>query len=638
MNKQQLETVNQDNFPNNTTGYISPLLLRQFNTDMIDNTVNQTAYNTDSSSVSTQLIGLNSYTQSLSTNFITSASLNAATQSLSASLAVEINNKAYSSSFNSFTQSTNGRLDVIETNYANKNAINTFSQNQNFTYDVNVGRNLNVTGKISVTGSFDIQDIFVSNSAHLGSGIWSTTTIDGFTYILAANELYIGNTNYCHYTESLESRIALLQTTASYLNTTFSTSVDSRLDNLESWSSSLDVTFATDAQLNYSSSVLQSNINTKLDTASFNSYSASAFSQSIFVSKSFVTTDNENSQSFSSSLSAVSQSFVGTNTTFSTSVNSRLTTIETTYAKTGSNTFTGTQTITGSANKLLIGDWASTTTYPAATVIVSNVSSSNVENHNIGVVGAGLATSGSSGTPTTGWGVGGYFKGWTNGFTRAGGVIGEGMVNAATDAGAAIGVRGYSNQIHTAGANIALYGDASGSSNGNYALYMNNGNIISNTTQTWTLPSSVTALNIGGLINFDTVTNNITISGSFNGFGQSISGSSVGNVVSASVQTTGSALTSSIDMSKGNFFTIVIPTGSVTLIKAININAGQTVAVRLVQQSPNTGSVRFDTPFKFWSGSAAYNTGSAIPDAVDIFTFVTFDTGSLYTSMIKNLV
>ena len=95
LSKQQLGVQNQTSFPNNTTGYISPTLLRGFNTDIIDSTVNQTGYNTDSSSVSAQLVGLNTYTQSLNTNFITSGSLNAATASLSASLAPSINNKLF---------------------------------------------------------------------------------------------------------------------------------------------------------------------------------------------------------------------------------------------------------------------------------------------------------------------------------------------------------------------------------------------------------------------------------------------------------------------------------------------------------------------------------------------------------------
>jgi hypothetical protein len=56
-----------------------------------------------------------------------------------------------------------------------------------------------------------------------------------------------------------------------------SSSFDLRIDNIEAWSSSLDFTYATDAQLNASSSTLQSNINTKLDTASFNTYSSSVY-------------------------------------------------------------------------------------------------------------------------------------------------------------------------------------------------------------------------------------------------------------------------------------------------------------------------------------------------------------------------
>ena len=90
-------------------------------------------------------------------------------------------------------------------------------------------------------------------------------------------------------------------------------------------------------------------------------------------------------------------------------------------------------------------------------------------------------------------------------------------------------------------------------------------------------------------------------------------------------------------MSKGNFFTLTIPSSSITLIRASNIKEGQTVGIKLSQLA-TTGSVRFDSPFKFWSGSAQYNTGSAISGGVDLYTFMTFDTSSLYTSAIKNLV
>jgi hypothetical protein len=106
----------------------------------------------------------------------------------------------------------------------------------------------------------------------------------------------------------------------------FSTSVDSRLDNLELFSSSLDATFATDAQLNASSSTLQANINTKLDTASFNTFSSSQFeievSQSQQISASFATA-SAYSASLQSSILAVSSSISSSNgntTTLSASI------------------------------------------------------------------------------------------------------------------------------------------------------------------------------------------------------------------------------------------------------------------------------------------------------------------------------
>jgi hypothetical protein len=56
---------------------------------------------------------------------------------------------------------------------------------------------------------------------------------------------------------------------------TDSASFSASIASLNNFSSSLDATFATDAQLNASSSTLQANINRKLDSSSFNSYTAS---------------------------------------------------------------------------------------------------------------------------------------------------------------------------------------------------------------------------------------------------------------------------------------------------------------------------------------------------------------------------
>ena len=285
LTKAQLLAENETNFPNNTTGYISPLLLRNYNIDSVDSTVNQASYTTDSSSVSAQLVGLNSYTQSLNTNFITSASLNASTASLSASLAPNINNKTLTSSFNSYTSSTNGRLDTIETNYANKNALNTFTQNQTFQYDVSVGRNLGVTNNLSVTGSLSASGFSNYGDSILGGNAFAVNTLKGYVYFTNPEKVYFGTQNWQDFSSSV---VYLLNSSSAF--PAYSTSVNSRITALTDWSSSLDATYATDAQLNYSSSVLQTNINQKLDTASFQSYTASVSSSNSLVSQSFVST------------------------------------------------------------------------------------------------------------------------------------------------------------------------------------------------------------------------------------------------------------------------------------------------------------------------------------------------------------
>jgi hypothetical protein len=92
-----------------------------------------------------------------------------------------------------------------------------------------------------------------------------------------------------------------------YLEGPFSTSVDLRLDQLEAFSSSLQADFATQAELTQTASVLQNNINTKLNTSSFNAYT----------------------QSTDARLNGLS-SFTGS------------------YATTGSNNFTGSQVFSGS--------------------------------------------------------------------------------------------------------------------------------------------------------------------------------------------------------------------------------------------------------------------------------------------------
>ena len=141
----------------------------------------------------------------------------------------------------------------------------------------------------------------------------------------------------------------------------FNASATASLIELLNFSSSLDVTYATDAQLAYSASVLQSNIDTKLNTSSFNDYTAStAATQSVF-SSSVATSFSQSYAYINSVSSSVSQSILSLSSSISASdnvINGRINTLSSftgSYATTGSNAFVGNQiisssiTITGSA-------------------------------------------------------------------------------------------------------------------------------------------------------------------------------------------------------------------------------------------------------------------------------------------------
>ena len=76
LNKTQLQQENNSSFPNNNSGYITPQLLRDFNTNMIDSLVDEGSYNTDSASLSGSVAQLLNFSASLDATFATDAQLN----------------------------------------------------------------------------------------------------------------------------------------------------------------------------------------------------------------------------------------------------------------------------------------------------------------------------------------------------------------------------------------------------------------------------------------------------------------------------------------------------------------------------------------------------------------------------------
>ena len=130
LNKTQLEQENQSNFPNNNNGFITPTLLRTFNTDMIDSLVDENTFNSYSQSLSGSIEALELWSASLEVTFVTQVELTA-TQSI---LQGNIDGKLFTSSFNTFSSSNSATF----TNYsastaaviANIDAVNdtTFGQ------------------------------------------------------------------------------------------------------------------------------------------------------------------------------------------------------------------------------------------------------------------------------------------------------------------------------------------------------------------------------------------------------------------------------------------------------------------------------------------------------------------------------
>jgi len=94
--------------------------------------------------------------------------------------------------------------------------------------------------------------------------------------------------------------------------------------------------------------------------------------------------------------------------------------------------------------------------------------------------------------------------------------------------------------------------------------------------------------------------------------------------------------TASLNLSVNNFFTITLANGANTHISASNLQAGQTVNIRVTQGSAGTGTLSFNSVIKQSSGSLY--TGSLLANSVDLVSLITFDSSNAYISYINNFV
>jgi len=105
---------------------------------------------------------------------------------------------------------------------------------------------------------------------------------------------------------------------------------------------------------------------------------------------------------------------------------------------------------------------------------------------------------------------------------------------------------------------------------------------------------------------------------------QIFSGSVSGEVIPLSVVSN----TASMDCSQGNFFTLTVPSSTSTTITATNIRKGETITLQLTQSPTSAGTIVYDSMYKFIQGNPpSVSTGLS---EIDVISFVSFDTGSLF--------
>jgi hypothetical protein len=131
----------------------------------------------------------------------------------------------------------------------------------------------------------------------------------------------------------------------------------------------------------------------------------------------------------------------------------------------------------------------------------------------------------------------------------------------------------------------------------------------------------------GSLILSSSVSTELTV------IGNSIfSGSVRGQVVNLSITSN----TASMDLSLANFFTITLNASSACRIEPTNIQPGQTITLRVTQPGGGGGTVQFPSNVDFPNGFQYNATPSG--NAVDILTFLSFDSASLYYSRANQFV
>jgi hypothetical protein len=322
ISKQALIVDNNQSFPTNNAGEITPSDLRAFNVNMIDSLVNEIPYQSFTASVTNSINLLNAFTQSQQPSF---TNLNAFTAS---QLTINTGYNQATSSLATSIAVVSSEVNQLQIWTSSVNEISFNSQIPQYATRWNFGGFISASFVPNVNGL--IADITVLNDP-------SKLNTSSFNAYTASTDSSISNLNQFSASTlirltNIESTTASLNNSVSNLNAftqsqiTFNNSATASILQLQSFSSSLSGGFATQGELDASSSQLQNNIDTKLNTSSFNDYTASF-----------------------GSLASLNL-FTASANTYTASNDTKWTTLGLltgSYATTGSNTFIGNQTIVG---------------------------------------------------------------------------------------------------------------------------------------------------------------------------------------------------------------------------------------------------------------------------------------------------
>jgi len=230
---------------------------------------------------------------------------------------------------------------------------------------------LNVIGNL--TASLQQGYVWVGNA----SGITTTVSTSSFGSSINTGS-FVTTSSFNQYTASNDSKVnQLINATSSYAISSSVAAVDaaqnSRLDNLELFTSSLDLTYVNQTELAAATGALQNSIATKLDTASFNQYTASV---PALISLNAYTASNDEKWSNLAGQSGswitesesgsflITSSLIDTNHAIQFTKGDNTTYVNGGFAATGSaNTFTSLQTFASGSNSMTLHPYSGSLVY-----------------------------------------------------------------------------------------------------------------------------------------------------------------------------------------------------------------------------------------------------------------------------------